>query len=297
MFLTLLTVLSEIALLFLFLWMAKTAYPDRYAQTFLANPTKRRELISCLILGIVYWNITGYLDDEQERDEALWNLTKKANFRKAYCAYLGEFPTGAYAAQANLQCHPVVESISEAVEVKTIPHLPNDPHCQGNCVEGYGSYTFVNKDSYKGQWKAGQMNGQGSYTFANGDNYEGDFSENKKAGFGVFTLGNGSEYRGQFVADAYDGQGTYTSVNGDKYVGHFKKGKKDGQGDYIFANGEKYVGEFKQDKKDGQGSYFFINGNRYIGAFKNDKREGQGTYTTAAGLETTGDWKNNQLVP
>lgn len=297
MFLTLLTVLSEIALLFLFLWMAKTAYPDWHSHSFLSNSRNRNWLIGTVIFGIFYWNITGYLDDEREHDEALWNLTKKANSRKAYCAYLDKFPTGSYAAQANLQCHPVVESISEAVEVKTTPNLPNDPHCQGNCVDGYGSYTFVGGDSYKGQWKAGQMNGQGSYTFANGDNYEGDFAENKKAGFGVFTFGNGNEYRGQFVADVYDGQGTYRSANGDSYTGPFKQGKKEGHGNYIFANGEKYVGEFKQDKKDGQGSYFFVNGDRYTGAFKNDKREGQGTYTTAAGLETTGYWKNNQLVP
>ena len=39
---------------------------------------------------------------------------------------------------------------------------------KGDCINGYGTYTYANGSKYVGEWKDGKENGQGTYTFANG---------------------------------------------------------------------------------------------------------------------------------
>lgn len=38
---------------------------------------------------------------------------------------------------------------------------------------GLGKMTYINGDSYEGEWKDGMKVGKGIYKFANGDLYEG----------------------------------------------------------------------------------------------------------------------------
>ena len=50
-------------------------------------------------------------------------------------------------------------------------------NCDGNCVEGYGIYTFHNNDTYKGtfvnRYGSGFMEGYGTYFFSeNNSKYE-----------------------------------------------------------------------------------------------------------------------------
>ena len=77
----------------------------------------------------------------------------------------------------------------------------------GNCVNGQGTFTYANGNSYVGEYRNGKRHGQGIYTYANGNSYVGEFS------YGLF-----------------NGQGTYTWSDGAEYVGEYRDGKRHGQG-------------------------------------------------------------------
>ena len=38
----------------------------------------------------------------------------------------------------------------------------------GNCEDGFGTWTYTDKTTYVGEWSDGFMNGQGTLTMANG---------------------------------------------------------------------------------------------------------------------------------
>ena len=40
---------------------------------------------------------------------------------------------------------------------------------EGDCINGYGTYTWASGNKYVGEWKDGKQHGQGIFTFANGD--------------------------------------------------------------------------------------------------------------------------------
>ena len=77
---------------------------------------------------------------------------------------------------------------------------------EGDCSNGYGTYTWENGSKYVGEWKDGEF-------------YEG-----------TRTWANGAKYAGEFKDFKFHGQGTYTNANGNKYVGEFKDGKYNGLG-------------------------------------------------------------------
>ena len=39
---------------------------------------------------------------------------------------------------------------------------------EGDCTNGYGTYTYASGNKYVGEFKEGKRNGQGTATFANG---------------------------------------------------------------------------------------------------------------------------------
>ena len=79
---------------------------------------------------------------------------------------------------------------------------------KGDCINGYGTYTYANGSKYVGEWKDGKENGQGTYTWVSGN----------------------------------------TWLNGNKYVGEFKDAKRNGLGTYTFANGTVDKGIWKNNK-------------------------------------------------
>jgi len=62
--------------------------------------------------------------------------------------------------------------------------------CNGNCVNGYGTYVWVNFGTYDGEWKNGMQNGQGIMTWSDGNKYDG------------YTYATGRTYTGEFKHDA-----------------------------------------------------------------------------------------------
>ena len=40
--------------------------------------------------------------------------------------------------------------------------------CEGNCVDGFGKWTYTDKTTYEGEWANGFMNGEGTFTWSDG---------------------------------------------------------------------------------------------------------------------------------
>ena len=86
-------------------------------------------------------------------------------------------------------------------------------------------------------------NGYGTFTFTDGSKYVGEYKDGKKHGQGTLTLADGSKYIGEFENNVGHGQGTMTLADGQKYVGEFKDGKKYGPNTYISPEEEKRIAE------------------------------------------------------
>jgi len=65
---------------------------------------------------------------------------------------------------------------------------------EGDCANGFGTYTNIYGDMYVGDWKDDEKNGQGTYTWSNGDKYVGEHTDDKKNGQGTLTFADGTIY-------------------------------------------------------------------------------------------------------
>ena len=89
-----------------------------------------------------------------------------------------------------------------------------------------GTYKYVGRSKYEGEWKEGKLNGQGIYTWSDGEKYEGEWKEGKRHGQGTYTWSDGRKYEGEWKDSKRHGQGTYTWSDGEgKIEGEFKEGK------------------------------------------------------------------------
>ncbi len=166
---------------------------------------------------------------------------------------------------------------------------------QGGGRNGQGTQTFASGARYTGNWKDDKRNGQGTYTFANGYTYTGNWKDNKRNGQGIYTLANGDTYTGEWLGGERHGQGTQTEADGATYTGAWQCGERNGQGTMTFGNGDAYTGQFKDDKFNGQGTKTFANGDAYTGQFKDDEFNGQGTWTSTNGNKYTGQFKDDEF--
>jgi len=105
----------------------------------------------------------------------------------------------------------------------------------GNCVNGYGTYTWANGEKYVGEFKDGKGNGYGTSTWANGAQYVGEWRDGKQHGQATYTYANGAQYVGEWRNNKQHGQGTYTWADGRKQAG-------------IWGNGE-YLGTIAEAKR------------------------------------------------
>ncbi len=48
---------------------------------------------------------------------------------------------------------------------------------KGDCINGYGTYTWASGNKYVGEYKDGKRHGQGTLTFADGTVYKGIFEK------------------------------------------------------------------------------------------------------------------------
>ena len=121
-----------------------------------------------------------------------------------------------------------------------------------HCREGYGKITYLNGESYEGEWKNDAYFGFGIYSWPNGDKYIGEWVNNIREGIGIFIC-NENVYKGEFKNDAIDGFGIQTYLTGDVYKGQSLNGERNGIGIYIWKNGYEFMGCWKNNKQCGYG--------------------------------------------
>ena len=56
-----------------------------------------------------------------------------------------------------------------------LPNYALPQNCQGNCVDGDGTYTYDTGAVYVGSWDAGKRSGYGRTTSLNGEQYVGNY--------------------------------------------------------------------------------------------------------------------------
>ena len=74
---------------------------------------------------------------------------------------------------------------------------------EGDCNNGYGTYTEADGSKYVGGWKDGKEHGQGTYIEADGDKYVGEWKDGMQDGQGTATWADGGKYAGEWKEDKF----------------------------------------------------------------------------------------------
>lgn len=118
---------------------------------------------------------------------------------------------------------------------------------------GEGIMSYINGNTYDGEWVNGIQEGRGIMTYSNGDIYDGLWVDGKKNGpDGIYIWADGRTYTGPYKDDKRDGYGIYTGWTGyvstygwaGTYTGWQKDEMFDGKGVFEFDNGDKFEGYF-----------------------------------------------------
>jgi len=68
---------------------------------------------------------------------------------------------------------------------------------KGDCINGYGTYTYANGSKYVGEWKDGKKHGQGTYTSQDGTKGKGEFKDNTP--WNISLYGKYGNFTGKYV--------------------------------------------------------------------------------------------------
>ena len=60
----------------------------------------------------------------------------------------------------------------------------------GDCINSYGTFFYLNGDSYDGKMKNGLKDGHGIYTYSNGNIFIGEFVDDEANGQGAYIYKN-----------------------------------------------------------------------------------------------------------
>lgn len=93
-----------------------------------------------------------------------------------------------------------------------------------------GTFSWLGRCHYEGQWKDGKYHGGGYHIDTNGDEYLGKFENGLKHGFGkMIYAATGDIYEGEWSQDKHHGQGRLTELSsGNVFEGGWLKGRKHG---------------------------------------------------------------------
>ena len=80
--------------------------------------------------------------------------------------------------------------------------------CMGDCINGFGKFSYSNGDRYWGFFKNGERFGVGTYLWKNKSTYTGAYVlGGKRNGYGIYTYVDKSVFKGLFIDDKIDGLG------------------------------------------------------------------------------------------
>ena len=96
---------------------------------------------------------------------------------------------------------------------------------EGDCNNGFGTWTYTDLTTYVGEWRAGKKHGNGTVSWPNGYIYVGEFQNSKWHGQGTLTFPDGATYVGEWSEGNMNGQGTFTLSGGTVKKGIWKDGK------------------------------------------------------------------------
>ena len=176
-----------------------------------------------------------------------------------------------------------------------LPNYALPQNCQGNCVDGDGTYTYATGAIYTGSWEDGKRSGLGRTISSNGEEYVGNYSNNSRSGYGEYSFPSGEVYKGNWSESKRSGYGSLLYQNGvTKYEGNFSDGKINGFGIKTYYNGAIYEGEWLDGVYFGLGKFSYINGDIYEGEFENDRQHGKGRLTFSNGDIYEGEFENGK---
>jgi hypothetical protein len=199
---------------------------------------------------------------------------------------------------------------------------------------GKGLRVYPDGNKYDGYWKDDQMCGQGVFTWVNGESYTGEFLHGMKHGLGTFVYGRGDEseyvcplgethrgrvsctYEGMWAKDTFHGHGKLKCVTGRYYVGEWCYGRRKGQGTmsyipvgqsgdpkHMYMGGvdgmyrtKEYVGNWDDDQPHGGGTLIYCDGVRITGNLIRGKLTGRCKYEFPTGRVSYAEFENGNRV-
>lgn len=191
-------------------------------------------------------------------------------------------------------------------------HIAAQAQCiSGNCVNGTGSFRFLNGDTYTGTWLNSQPNGKGVYAFSTRERYEGYFSQGKFDGQGTMTYQDGSRYIGGWRGNKKNGVGKLMDKNGSLLKagewsnGEFISASSSTAASTAAATATPPIRTAGRDKVDGlrrcnttycsngRGYYDYPDGSRWVGNFRDGLPYGDGICYYVNGDRYVGEWQHN----
>ena len=165
-----------------------------------------------------------------------WLLGRKAGIPKPSPQDLAIAAFGAHdkPADAPTECHtessfgPAVDHAAERGD--RICRSAGSSRQQGTKTEGYCVRGFKN-GWYTGEMREGCLDGQGTFAFLNGEKYEGGWSNNRMSGRGRYVYKDGSQYEGEYMAGRKHGLGRFTPAQGEAYMIRYEHGNMVDSGD------------------------------------------------------------------
>jgi len=186
--------------------------------------------------------------------------------------------------------------------------IHDNPSCDGNCENGFGTKKWDDGGYMMGHWRNGNLHGFGYQFFGTtsnfaGDRYVGSFDNEGYAGYGVYYSKRQDFFHKGYWANAKP-NGYSKLTLGPKsddpnrtYEGGWKDGRYNGYGVLCFGDSGKlahckYMGNYADGKMHGFGTFYWPNGFKYEGHWKDGDFDGSGTFTFNKYVRIKGHWKS-----
>ena len=179
---------------------------------------------------------------------------------------------------------------------------------ENNKKNGYGTMTYADMSTYKGNWKDDIPEGAGEI-HRRGESYVGEITAHKEypktlmplpMGKGVLIKSNGDRYEGEFKGFSQISGKRDIYATGDTFdgsYGYIKDHQLFKEGTLNILNYSEYTGQFKEGRYHGKGEIVYKNGDTYSGNFRNGFFHGTGIfYDSQRKREYRGNWKNGDIL-